>query len=176
MPDYDFFRLQKRVAKELDEARFEHTLGVMYTCAALAMAHGYDIDDARCAGLLHDCAKCIPTKKKLKLCEDYYVPITDFEKSHPFLIHAKLGAALAREKYGVTDEQILSAITYHTTGRPEMTLLEKINRAYGTTILLVTHNTAIRKMAHQVLTIRDGRVTEATWNDAPVPAAELEDL
>ena len=126
MPDYDFFRLQKRVAKELDEARFEHTLGVMYTCAALAMAHGYDIDDARCAGLLHDCAKCIPTKKKLKLCEDYYVPITDFEKSHPFLIHAKLGAALAREKYGVTDEQILSAITYHTTGRPEMTLLEKI--------------------------------------------------
>ena len=62
------------------------------------------------------------------------------------------------------------------SSRDILMLLEKINRAYGTTILLVTHNTAIRKMAHQVLTIRDGRVTEAVFNDVPVPAAELEDL
>ena len=126
MAEYDFDRMQKKLSKYLDEERYMHTMGVMYTSACLAMAHGYDINDARCAGLLHDCAKCIPNKKKIRMCEDYHVPVTDFEKKHPFLIHAKLGAALARTKYGITDEQILSAITYHTTGRPEMTLLEKI--------------------------------------------------
>ena len=62
------------------------------------------------------------------------------------------------------------------SSRDILVLLEQINREYGTTILLVTHNTAIRRMAHQVLTIRDGRVTEETHNDAPVPAAGLEDL
>ena len=62
------------------------------------------------------------------------------------------------------------------SSRDILTLLEEINREYGTTILLVTHNTAIRRMANQVLTIRDGRVTEEIYNDAPVPAAELEDL
>ena len=62
------------------------------------------------------------------------------------------------------------------SSRDILMLLEQINREYGTTILLVTHNTAIRRMAHQVLTIRDGRVTEEAINDAPVHAAELEDL
>jgi predicted HD superfamily hydrolase involved in NAD metabolism len=98
----------------------------MYTCACLAMAHGYDLMDAQCAGLLHDCAKCIPNKKKLKLCEENHIELTDFEKTHPFLIHAKLGAFLARTKYGVSNPHILSAITYHTTGKEEMDTLEKI--------------------------------------------------
>ena len=62
------------------------------------------------------------------------------------------------------------------SSRDILVLLEQINREYGTTILLVTHNIANRRLAHQVLTIRDGRVTEETHNDAPVPAAELEDL
>lgn len=60
--------------------------------------------------------------------------------------------------------------------RDILLLLEKINREYGTTILLVTHNTAIRKMAHQVMVIRDGQITEENVNPAPVSAAELVDL
>ena len=52
--------------------------------------------------------------------------MTEFEKGHPFLLHAKLGAYLAEEKYGIKDPEILSAITYHTTGKPEMSVLEKI--------------------------------------------------
>ena len=55
-------------AKYLDEDRYEHTLGVMFTCAALAMVHDCDLITAQTAGLLHDCAKCIPNKKKLKMC------------------------------------------------------------------------------------------------------------
>lgn len=60
--------------------------------------------------------------------------------------------------------------------REILILLEKINRTYGTTILLVTHNAAIRKMAHKVLVIRDGRIVEEQENQTPVPASELEDL
>ena len=126
MAKYDFTKMQKKLSKYLDANRYHHTLGVMYTCAALAMAHGYDLEDAQAAGLLHDCAKCIPNKKKLKLCSQHKISITEFEKEHPFLIHAKLGAYIAEKKYDITDPEILSSITYHTTGKSAMSMLEKI--------------------------------------------------
>ncbi len=126
MSDYDFIKMQKKLAKYLDENRYEHTLGVMFTCASLAMVHGYDLKNAQVAGLLHDSAKCIPNKKKLKICAEHHIPVSDFEKEHPFLLHAKLGAYIAKAKYNITDKEILSAITYHTTGKPDMTMLEKI--------------------------------------------------
>ncbi|HIZ66131.1 MAG TPA: HD domain-containing protein, partial [Candidatus Blautia pullicola] len=66
---YDFAEYEKKLKKYLDKDRYRHTLGVMYTASALAMAHGSDIEKAQAAGLLHDCAKCIPNKKKLKLCK-----------------------------------------------------------------------------------------------------------
>lgn len=125
MAEYDFIKMQKKLAKYLDEDRYEHTLGVMFTCAALAMVHDCDLITAQTAGLLHDCAKCIPNKKKLKMCSQHHIPVSEFEQEHPFLLHAKLGAYVAKAKYDVTDENILSAITWHTTGKPEMTLLEK---------------------------------------------------
>ncbi|MDC7287898.1 bis(5'-nucleosyl)-tetraphosphatase (symmetrical) YqeK [Blautia schinkii] len=126
MAEYDFLKMEKKLSKYLDEERFAHTMGVMYTCAALAMAHGYDLKDAQAAGLLHDCAKCIPNKKKLKMCSQHKIAVTEFEEQHPFLLHAKLGAYLARAKYDINNEEILAAITYHTTGRREMGILEKI--------------------------------------------------
>ena len=126
MAEYDFIKMQKKLAKYLDEDRYEHTLGVMFTCAALAMVHDCDLITAQTAGLLHDCAKCIPNKKKLKMCSQHHISVSEFEQEHPFLLHAKLGAYVAKAKYDVTDENILSAITWHTTGKPEMTLLEKI--------------------------------------------------
>lgn len=126
MSDYSFRKMEKKLARYLDEDRFHHTLGVMYTCASLAMVYGYDMKDAQAAGLLHDSAKCIPNKKKLKLCSQHKIPVTDFEKNHPFLLHAKLGAFIAETKYGITDKNILSAIACHTTGKPDMNLLEKI--------------------------------------------------
>lgn len=118
--------IQKRLKKELDSSRFQHTLGVMFTAASLAMAHDADIEKAQLAGLLHDCAKCISNKKKLKLCEKNKIPVSKYEKENPFMLHAKLGAFLAEDTYGVHDPEILSAILWHTTGKPEMTTLEKI--------------------------------------------------
>ena len=126
MDTADFRKIQKKLYKKLDSHRYQHTLGVMYTCAALAMVHGVDLGKAQTAGLLHDCAKCIPNEKKLKLCKKHEIPVTPFEKENPFLIHAKLGAYLARKKYKVEDEEILSAIRCHTTGKEAMTTLEQI--------------------------------------------------
>ena len=60
------------------------------------------------------------------MCEKNKIEITEFERNNPFLIHAKLGAFLAKDKYKVEDPEILSAITWHTTGKEDMTLLEKI--------------------------------------------------
>lgn len=126
MAGYDFEKMKKKLAKYLDEDRYLHTIGVMYTCAALAMAHGYDLEAAQAAGLLHDCAKCIPNKKKLKMCSQSNIPVTPFEETHPFLLHAKLGAYVAGKKYDIDNEEILSSITWHTTGKPDMSVLEKI--------------------------------------------------
>ena len=101
-------------------------MGVAYTAANLAMAHEEDLYDAYLAGLLHDNAKCISSSEKRKLCKKYKIVLNEAEEKNPDLIHAKLGAVLAKEKYGVKDSFILNAIRYHTTGRPGMTELEKI--------------------------------------------------
>ncbi len=118
--------IQEKLCKKLDDKRYRHTLGVMYTSAALAMAHGQDVKRAQLAGLLHDCAKCVSNKKKVKICQKHEIPVTPFEEENPFLLHAKLGAYYAKKKYGVEDEEILSAISCHTTGKPNMTPLEQI--------------------------------------------------
>ena len=119
-------KIRKAVQKAQDAKRFEHTLGVEYTAAALAMRYGSDIDSARAAGLLHDCAKCLSDEKRLSICRKNHIPVTEVERKNPFLLHAKAGAYLAREKYGIKDPDILNAIRSHTTGRKNMSLLEKI--------------------------------------------------
>ncbi len=119
-------KMKKTLAKYLDANRFEHTEGVMYTAAALAMRYGEDLEKAQVAGLLHDCAKCIPDAKKIKICLKNKITMTDAEQKSPFLLHAKVGAYIARQKYGVEDPEILSAIACHTTGKPAMSQLDKI--------------------------------------------------
>ncbi|MFP3155480.1 bis(5'-nucleosyl)-tetraphosphatase (symmetrical) YqeK [Lachnospiraceae bacterium ZAX-1] len=119
-------KIQKHLKKALDKERYEHTLGVMYTAAALAMAHDCDLQKAQLAGLLHDCAKCIPNDEKIRLCALNNIEITPQEQSTPFLLHAKLGAFMAKEIYKVKDNDILHAILVHTTGAPRMSVLDKI--------------------------------------------------
>jgi predicted HD superfamily hydrolase involved in NAD metabolism len=118
-------KLQHKMKKKLDDYRYEHTLGVMYTAGALAMRYDMDLDDALMAGLLHDCAKCYSDEKKFALCEKYGVILTDVEKKNPALIHAKLGAALAGEKYGASPA-VCRAIKSHTTGEPGMDRLQQV--------------------------------------------------
>ncbi len=117
--------IRKKLKKKLDEHRYEHTLGVAYTAACLAMRYGADIQKAELAGLLHDCAK-LPDIDMILKCRKHHIPITAIERKNPSLLHAKLGAYYAKSKYGVTDEEIISAIACHTTGKPGMSVLEEI--------------------------------------------------
>ena len=121
-----FTNIQMQLKEELDEKRYEHTIGVMYTAASLAMRYGVMMHQAILAGLLHDCAKAIPNDEKLRLCEENDILISSVERENPFLLHAKLGALLAKTEYDVTDPLILHAIKVHTTGEPDMNILDKI--------------------------------------------------
>lgn len=118
--------IRKKVKKELDKDRYEHTKGVMYTAACLAMAHEGNLEQAMLAGLLHDCAKCVPNDEKIRICEENHIMISSVERENPTLLHAKLGALYASTKYEVTDPEIIHAIKIHTTGEPGMSLLDKI--------------------------------------------------
>lgn len=122
----DFNLIQEKLKKTLDNARYEHTLGVMYTAGCLAMAHKQSIEQAMLAGLLHDCAKCLPNEERIRLCREHQVEITPSEMENLGLLHAKAGAILAKEEYHITDEAILHAIRVHTTGEPDMSDLDKI--------------------------------------------------
>ena len=118
--------IKKIIKKKLDKDRYQHTLGVAYTASALAMCYEYDCEKAFLAGILHDCAKCIPNEDKYSLCKKYRIELDDTEKENPYLIHAKLGAYIAEHDYGIDDQEILDSIRTHTTGSPDMSLLQKI--------------------------------------------------
>ena len=122
----DIIEIQRHLKKKQSEHRFTHSLGVQYTSICLAMKYGYDLGKAELAGILHDCAKHYSAEKLIKACEKNKIPTTDSEHKSPFLLHAKVGALLAADKYGVTDNEVLEAIRWHTTGKPAMTMLEKI--------------------------------------------------
>ena len=127
MKTFNLKKLRKEMEKELEPKRYEHTLSVAYTAANLAAVHGVDVESALVAGMLHDCAKCLGYKKQLSLCKKNHIQLSVLEsKKDSPLLHAKAGSILAREAYGIKDEDILNAIAYHTTGRPQMSLLEKI--------------------------------------------------
>lgn len=119
-------RLKERLAKELSPQRYEHTLGVADTARRLAGIYGADAKKAYLIGLLHDCAKMYSDEELLALCEEKGLEITEAEKKAPYLLHAKYGAWLAENVYLVKDKEVCAAIASHTTGKPEMNLLEKI--------------------------------------------------
>ena len=118
--------IKKNLSKKLTPSRYEHTLGVAYTSAALAMRYGYDMDKAFMAGLLHDCAKYLSGERLLEKCSKYNIAVTDAERIQPDLLHAKVGAYFAEYRHGVADSEICHAICCHTTGCPDMNLLDMI--------------------------------------------------
>lgn len=126
MPEYDLKTIKKELSKQIDEKRYEHTIGVADTAAALAMKYHIDVSKAYLAGLLHDCAKCLNEKKRMSLCEKYGVKLSKFEIENQSLIHAKLGVEIAKERYSVEDKEILESIRWHTTGKENMSMLEMI--------------------------------------------------
>lgn len=126
MDKSDIRDIKKELEHDLDSKRYEHTLGVAYTAACLAMRYGYDMEKAYITGLLHDCAKCMSNKDKFEYCEKHDISISEVEQDNPSLLHAKVGAEMSRRKFDIEDPEIYQAIFYHTTGHPNMSLLDKI--------------------------------------------------
>ena len=112
--------------KKMSSKRFLHTKGVQYTSICLAMRYEEDLEKASYAGLLHDCAKYLSGESLLNKARKNNLSVNETELKSPYLLHGKVGALFADTRYDVHDEDILNAIRYHTTGRPGMSLLEKI--------------------------------------------------
>lgn len=117
--------LREKSYAMLNEKRIPHVIGCEQEAVRLAKRWGADIDDASEAGILHDITKKLKGEEQLKLCDDYDIMTDDDEKANYKLLHSKTGAAYARAHFGISDE-VYSAIFWHTTGKADMTLLEKI--------------------------------------------------
>lgn len=117
--------LRAKVMPYLTEKRVAHVLGCENEAVSLANRWGEDPERAAVAGILHDITKKLSAEEQLKLCEKYGIINDAAEVANPKLLHAKTGAAFARELFGIEDD-IYGAIRWHTTGKPDMTLLEKI--------------------------------------------------
>lgn len=113
------------IKDHLPEKRYIHTIGVYETAKKLAEQYGASVKKAELAAIFHDYAKYRPVEemRAIILRENFPRDLLDF---HPELWHAPVGAWLVREEQGIEDEEILNAIKYHTTGRANMTTLEKI--------------------------------------------------
>lgn len=109
----------------LKPSRVPHVLGTEETAAKLALRWGVEEETARRAALLHDCTKKINREQHLALCRQYTIELDEIELREEKLLHAKTGAAVAAEVFGASDE-IRQAISFHTTGKADMTTLEKI--------------------------------------------------
>lgn len=112
--------------KKLPHRRFVHTKGVAEVAGCLARRYGVDPEQAELAGWLHDCARVYPTSALIDECARRTIAIAPIDEASPILLHAPLGAYLARDVYGITDEVVLDAVRYHTVGRENMTRLEHI--------------------------------------------------
>lgn len=128
MPELSF--LCEEMKKSLKPSRYRHSIGVMQTAKELAEIYGCDVKKAEIAGILHDCAKYMHPDELENLCRQNNVELSKTEclddTTRSSLLHSKAGMILARNIYNVQDEEILSSIFYHTVGKPDMTMLEKI--------------------------------------------------
>lgn len=112
--------------ENLSEKRFTHTLGVRDCAIELAEKYGEDADKAETAALIHDCCKELPGNALLEKAAEYKLTLNDVFQSQPGLLHGPVGASFAQDKFGIDDEDILNAVRYHSTARPDMSMLEKI--------------------------------------------------
>lgn len=118
--------MEKKLKAMISEKRYIHSVGVSETAVKMAELYGADTEKARIAGLLHDCAKGFSLDEAIKKCEELGVKVSDIDKTSTAFLHAPLGAKIAELEFGITDREILDAITYHTVAGENMTVLDKI--------------------------------------------------
>lgn len=114
------------IRTRLSDYRFRHSLCVAQEARRLANLYGADADKAYTAGILHDIMKDTDANTQRQIFVDYGILLDDVEQGSTMLWHARSGEVFIRNILGVKDEDILSAVRYHTTGRANMSLLEKV--------------------------------------------------
>lgn len=112
--------------KRLTEKRYVHSLNVADSAKELAKLYGADTEKAYTAGLVHDACKDMPAGLQLSYLLENKHALTELEINTPKLYHSICGRVFVEKDFGITDEDILNAVRYHTTGREGMSLLEKI--------------------------------------------------
>lgn len=112
--------IKAKLKKMISEYRYTHSLMVMEASADLAGKYGADVEKAALAGLVHDCAKGLDEKSIFALCDYYGIIVDNIMKEKPDLMHGIIGSRIAREQFGIEDEDVLTAIADHTMGRAEM--------------------------------------------------------
>lgn len=112
--------------KRMNEHRFEHSLNVAKRAAFLAKKYGADPEKAEFAGLIHDVCKGIPNEEQLAIIKNEGVELDVETMASPALWHSIAGAIYSEHELGVTDKDVLNAIRYHTSGRGNMSILEKV--------------------------------------------------
>lgn len=118
-------RIKEDLKSQLSEKRYIHSVGVMNKAKELAKRYGESEEKAELAGLLHDNAKEMPMDKALTFAKENNIELDEIEKENLVLIHGKIGAEIARQKYGI-DDDVYNAIKYHTTTDKRMNNLAKI--------------------------------------------------
>ena len=121
-----FEEMEQKLKNSLKKSRYIHTQGVVATARQLAKLHHYNEEKAAIAALLHDCAKYMPDEERVAYCESHGMDVNDAERKNLPLLHAKCGAIMVEEEYGIENQEILHAIKVHTTGEPGMNLLDQI--------------------------------------------------
>lgn len=123
---YETEKIKALLKERLDEYRYIHSLGVADAARELAKIYGEDEDKAYFAGLLHDITKNTSKEEQLQIIENGGIILNSEEKNNPKLWHAISGSIYVRDELKITDEKIISAVRYHTTGKSSMTVFEKI--------------------------------------------------
>lgn len=118
--------IEQILKRELSKERYLHTLGVRDCAVELAKRYNLDIKKAELAGLLHDCAKCKTNDELKEIINKFLDDVDKNELKNYKTLHAPVGAYYAKEKFNIEDNEILSAIRWHTLGRVNMTMFEKI--------------------------------------------------
>lgn len=119
-------QMREKLSTLLTDHRYTHSLGVVETAVKMAEIFGANVEKTEIAALLHDCAKQIPHNTQLEMCKEYGIPLDEVKEKELGLLHAELGAYMAEHDFGIKDSEILDAIRYHTLGRENMSVMEKI--------------------------------------------------
>lgn len=118
--------MQQLLEKSLAPKRYKHSVNVYLTAMELGKDHKLPLEKIAVSALLHDCGREVPTKESVAKAQELGLDVDEVERNQPILLHAKLGVYYAKEKYGVTDKEILDGILYHTTGTAGMSKLAKV--------------------------------------------------